>query len=144
MNLFMESILKRREMLREWRIWVDKIATIARSILRDTEVYVIGSIARGNYVGGSDVDIVIVSPNIPNGALSRAGVKALIEKMLDLPYYHPFEIHLLKPEEAIRYLSRVREDVIKIEMEYTCIQYSHLLQHRFPAPYNEEVFSNQR
>lgn len=116
MNLFMESILKRREMLREWRIWVSRIATIARNILRDTEVYVIGSIARGDYVGSSDVDVVIVSPNTPNGALSRAEVKALIEKMLDLPYYHPFEIHLLKPEEAIYYFSRVKEGVIKIEM----------------------------
>lgn len=117
MNLFMESILKRREMLGEWRIWVGKIATVARSILRDTEVYVIGSIARGDYVGSSDVDIVIVSPNTPNGALGRAEVKALIEKMLDLPHYHPFEIHLLKPEEAVHYLSRVREDAIKIEIE---------------------------
>ncbi len=103
---YTESSILRARMLREWREWVRRIARVARELIPDAEVYVIGSIIRGDYTGGSDVDVLIVSPNAPKTLLSRAKVKVLIEERLNLPHYHPFEIHVLRPEEAEAYLRR--------------------------------------
>ena len=101
-----DTDLKRVEMLREWKRWVKIIAAEAKKILPDTKVYVVGSIVRGDYTGGSDVDIIIVSDRVPENALRRAAIKARIEDAINLPYYHPFEIHLLRPEEAQHYLKK--------------------------------------
>lgn len=114
MSKFTETAMRRAEMVREWRFWVRKIAEAVKELLSDVEVYVVGSVVRGDYVACSDVDVLIVSPNVPERAIGRAGVKVLLEEKLNLPYYHPFEIHLLKPEEADVYLRRAGRDVLKI------------------------------
>lgn len=114
MSLFMESAIKRNELLRDWKIWVYKIASIAGELIPGVEVYVVGSIARGDNVGGSDVDILVVSEHVPEKPAGRSRLKALVEERLGLPYYHPFEIHLLKPDEAEYYIERSRGRVVKI------------------------------
>jgi len=112
--LLINSSLKRARMLREWKMWIQKIAKAVKKLLPNAEIYIIGSIARGDYVGGSDVDILIISPNLPEKASDRAKIKVLLEEELNLPYYHPFEIHLLKPNEAKPYFRRAKRDVVKI------------------------------
>ncbi len=114
MTVFMETALRRAKMLWEWRTWVQRIAKVARELLPDAQVYVIGSTVRGDNVGGSDVDILIVSREIPGKAIERAEIKAIIEEKLGLPPYHPFEIHLLTPREAEPYLRRAKQHVLKI------------------------------
>lgn len=99
----LEISIERVKMLREWRMWVHRIAEVVKEIIPDAEVYVVGSVVRGDSVGGSDVDILVVSPQIPRKPVDIAKLKTIIEDKLNLPYYHPFEIHMLKPEEA-RYL----------------------------------------
>jgi len=101
-------------MLREWKRWSKLIAIAAREIIsNDVEVYVIGSIAEGDYVAGSDVDILIISSKVPERPSERSKIKVLIEERLKMPYYHPFELHIVRPEEAELYLKRARR-VIKI------------------------------
>lgn len=79
MSLFIETSLRRAKILREWRTWVQCIAKTAKELIPSSiEVYVIGSIVRGDYVARSDVDIPIISPNIPNKVSDRAKVKVLI------------------------------------------------------------------
>ncbi len=114
MTVFMETALRRVKMLREWRTWVQRIAKVAKELLPDTQVYVIGSTIRGDYVGGSDVDILIISQEIPRKAVEIAEIKAFIEEKLNLPPYHPFEIHLLTPQEAEPYLRRAKQHVLRI------------------------------
>ena len=114
MTVFMEAALRRAKMLREWRTWVQRIAKISKELLPDAQVYVIGSTIRGDNVGGSDVDILIISQEIPGKAIEKAEIKAIIEEKLDLPPYHPFEIHLLTPQEAEPYLRRAEQHVLKI------------------------------
>ena len=114
MTVFMDTALRRVKMLLEWRTWVQRIAGVAKELLPDAQVYVIGSIIRGDYVGGSDVDILIISREIPGKAIERAEIKAVIEERLNLPLYHPFEIHLLTPREAEPYLRRARQHILRI------------------------------
>ncbi|MCX8204916.1 MAG: nucleotidyltransferase domain-containing protein [Candidatus Nezhaarchaeota archaeon] len=114
MGIFTEPMLKRVEMLRSWRSWVDRIAALVKELVPNVEVYVIGSAVRGDQVAVSDVDVLVVSQFIPERPLERARIKALVEERLGLPYYHPFEIHLLKPEEARHYLRRSLESALKV------------------------------
>jgi len=110
---FIETSVRRARMLGKWRRWVREIARVAKELLPGAEVYVVGSVARGDYVAGSDVDVLLVSPAVSRRAVERGRIKALIEERLGLPYYHPFEIHVLTPEEAEPYLRRARR-VIKV------------------------------
>ena len=111
---FLDSSMRRTEMVRNWRVWIEKIARIVKELLPDAEIYVVGSVARGDYVASSDVDVLVVAPSVPSDLRKRAEIKVLIEDKLQLPYYHPFEIHLLRPEEAEPYLRRARGSIIKM------------------------------
>lgn len=113
--MFIDTSLRRARMLREWRSWARRIAMAAEKLLPGpVEVYVIGSTVRGDYVAASDVDILIISPGIPDKPAERARIKVLMEEELRLPYYHPFQIHLARPEEAALYLGKAGKAAIKI------------------------------
>ena len=115
MSFFIETLTRRRRMLEEWGVWAERIAGVAREVLPGARVYVVGSIVRGDYVASSDVDILIVSENAPESARERARIKASIEEHLGLPYYHPFEIHILKPSEATNYLRRTGGHIVEVK-----------------------------
>ncbi len=114
MTAFMETALYRAKMLREWRKYVQQIARVIKEILPDAQIYVTGSTVREDQVGGSDVDILVVSENTPRKTLEKARIKAQVEEKLNLPPYHPFEIHLLTPQEAQPYLKRSKQYIQKI------------------------------
>lgn len=54
-------------------------------MLNDAEVYVFGSIVRGNYNPMSDVDVMIVSEKIPDNIIEQAKIKG-IEKERRINY----------------------------------------------------------
>lgn len=78
-------------------------------ILPDSNVYVFGSIVKGEATGRSDIDILIISKNIPKNNIEKAEIKMKIEKLSNLPLYHPFEFHLVNDEEAEWYFKRIKE-----------------------------------
>ncbi|MBO3801191.1 MAG: nucleotidyltransferase domain-containing protein [Candidatus Bathyarchaeia archaeon] len=96
----LQARLKLNELARDWRFWSQKTAEAARRLLGSCEVYVFGSVVKGQAVGGSDVDILIVSEKLPDDFRSRGSLKAKIEEEAGLPLYHPFEIHLATGNEA--------------------------------------------
>ena len=104
----------RATMVREWRAWAERVAEAARKTLPNAEIYVLGSAVRGDYTGGSDVDILVVSDAVPKGLLQRAETKSLMEEEAGLPSPNPIEIHLAKHSEAQNYLSRAGKDIIKL------------------------------
>ncbi len=101
-------------MLKNWRKWVEKIAQEAAELLPDAKVYVVGSVARGDYVASSDVDVLVVSDRVPEKPADRSRIKLIIEEKLNLPPHHPFEIHLLTKTEAKHYLKRSSNYIIQL------------------------------
>ena len=97
---YFNSLIKRSRILREWRKYVSEIEKAAAKLLGEVEVYVFGSAVRGELVGGSDIDILIVSDNVPEGNIERAVLKAEIERLAKLSRNHPFEIHLANRRET--------------------------------------------
>jgi|YelNatPaOPRAMG01_1025707.scaffolds.fasta_scaffold88477_2 predicted nucleotidyltransferase len=108
MEKYIDVMVERARMVREWEIYVERIAKAAKELMPDAEIYVFGSVVKGEATGGSDVDILIKSNNLPKSNLERAGIKVRIEEMAGLPTYHPFEIHLADDEE-MEWYSRIKE-----------------------------------
>jgi predicted nucleotidyltransferase len=103
---------KRAALVKEWKSRVPIIARELYEILPDAKVYVFGSAVRGDITAGSDVDILVVSDRLPEGALARARLKVRAEERAGLPEYHPFEIHLVRPSEARPFMRRARRYIV--------------------------------
>ncbi len=101
------------KLLREWRIWVEKIAIAVKKRLPDAEIYVIGSVAEDALTGGSDIDILIVSENIPRTNFERSDPKTEVVEEVGLPLAHPFEIHLASWRE-FEFYKKFAKKMIKI------------------------------
>ena len=83
---------ERERLLREWEQLARKTAETITSILRDVEVYLIGSHARGEYEKADDIDILVVSKKpLPREKLEE--IARHLEKELRLPPSHPLHIH---------------------------------------------------
>ncbi len=104
----LESRLEMARLARQWRFWSKRIAEAARRVLGDCEVYVFGSVVEGRAVGGSDVDVLIVSGRLPRSHRERWELKARIEEEAGLPLYHPYEIHLVDAREAEWYFRHTK------------------------------------
>jgi predicted nucleotidyltransferase len=110
----MDTARKRAALARDWRTRVPGIAQAFHDLLPDAEVYLIGSAVRGNMVGGSDVDLLVISDRVPKGALDRSKLKVEVEDMAGLPDYHPFQFHLVTRGEARPFLSKARNDILPV------------------------------
>lgn len=104
--------LKAREVLiGEWRSLVARAAEVIKREIADAEVYVTGSLARGEYERSGDIDLVVSTPE----PLSPQEVKQLEEKLvqeLNLPPSHPLHIHAVTRDRLENFKHK-----IKIEME---------------------------
>jgi len=104
----LKSRLEIIKLAKEWRYWSIRIARAARDLLGECEVYVFGSVVEGKMTGGSDVDILIISDNVPKCMRKIWELKAKIEEISQLPLYHPYEIHLVNKEEAEWYMRHIK------------------------------------
>lgn len=91
------SIYKVQE---EWKSIVKKLTSSAGKVLGDAEVVPFGSIVEGKAVAASDLDVLIVSKDLPKSAWDRAQIVSKIEEATGLPPLHPVQIHLTTWEEA--------------------------------------------
>ncbi len=69
----------------------------AESLLGRVEVYVFGSVVECKNTAASDIDVLIVSENVPKSQWERAKIKGEILKEIDV--FAPFEIHLATPKQ---------------------------------------------
>lgn len=104
--IIMDVMVLRAKMVREWNKWIWRVIDVIRELVPDAKVYLIGSVARGEAIGSSDVDLLVVSEHAPESPREQARLKTLIEERAGLPLYHPLEIHFTKPLSASLYLRR--------------------------------------
>ncbi len=95
------------DLINSWELWVKKIAQAAIKVLGECKVYVFGSMVEGRVGEKCDIDVLIVSSNVPERIDERAAIKESIEDLAELPLYHPFEIHLATPKEAKWYWKHI-------------------------------------
>ncbi len=109
----LEMMIRMREMLKNYRVYLKRINESIRTVLDDSEVYLFGSIIDGNLVGASDIDILIVA-DVPKKHLRRAEIIAKIEENAGLPLSHPFEFHLITENELNTWLKIYKLKIEKI------------------------------
>ena len=91
-------MIKTKEMIKNHRKYLKTINKNIKLVLKESQIYLFGSILEGNLVAASDIDILIIA-DIPKSHLKRAEIVANIEEKSGLPLSHPFEFHLLTQEE---------------------------------------------
>lgn len=102
-------LAERARMVREWRSWVPRVVKVIKDLWPDAEIYVIGSVARGEAIGSSDVDLLVVLENPPKTARDRAMARVLVEERAELPEYNPLNIHFISQEEKSVWLGRAKQ-----------------------------------
>ena len=95
----LEMMIKTNNMIKNHKKYLKKIENSIKTILKDPQIFLFGSIITGKLVAGSDIDILIIA-DIPKKHLKRAELIAEIEEDAGLPLSHPFELHLLTQEEV--------------------------------------------
>jgi len=79
--------------------------------LADVEVVVFGSVLEKEHTMASDIDVLIVSDDVPKGLDERAKILSKINKVLG--YFHPFELHLVSKKESEWY-KRLIKNYLKV------------------------------
>mgnify|MGYP001029503469 CR=1 FL=1 len=81
---------------------MNEVERAAKTFLKSCEVYSFGSAATGRLTAASDIDILVVAESLPQSIIERAKIKEEIERLANLPFYHPIQIHLATENEVER------------------------------------------
>jgi len=108
-----------RELLR-WRSYLPILVEAVKRVLgEDVEVYVFGSAVEGRLTIDSDIDVAVVVEELPGSASRRVEILDMIWRIMKdkgVPWWYPFEIHLMTREELklLREVKLVKaEDLIR-------------------------------
>lgn len=96
LNAVVEISKERRKYFQNYKRYAKLIKGAVN--LEDVEVIVFGSILKDEYTMASDIDVLIISDNIPKGLNERAKMLCKINDVLG--YLHPFELHLVTKKES--------------------------------------------
>ncbi len=104
----MRLVAERARMVREWRSWILRVAKAIREIWPEAEAYLVGSVARGEAIGSSDVDLLVVLDNPPETPREQAQARVLIEEKAGLPDYNPLDLHFTSRSMRDEWLRRAK------------------------------------
>ncbi|MDI6591329.1 MAG: nucleotidyltransferase domain-containing protein [Patescibacteria group bacterium] len=77
------------------------------------EVLVFGSIVKGKFSPQSDIDVLIISENLPENQTKRDEIRTKIKGAIDP--FSPFQIYLATPKEYQNWYQKfLKEDFEKI------------------------------
>ena len=107
----LDLMIKTKEMIKNHKEYLITINKNIKLVLKESQVYLFGSVIEGNLVAASDIDILIIA-DIPKNHLKRAELIANIEEKSGLPLSHPFEFHLLTQKEFDKW-----SEIYKIKFE---------------------------
>ncbi len=106
-----------RELLK-WRKYAAVLIEADRKVFEEkAEVYVFGSAVEDKLTVDSDIDILVVIDKVPEKGLERARILDKIWKILEkrgVPWWYPFELHLVTKEE-VEILRRGGAKIVKVE-----------------------------
>ena len=89
----------------------ERIKSVLKEYLSDFEVYVFGSVVRGDYSPGlSDIDLAVVSDDFKVREKRLEVYDVLFEKFFDTP----FEFHLLTRDGWDFCLRFIKKDYLKV------------------------------
>jgi len=117
MNEFVRILKKRAEKkekyFKNYLHYCKKIKEQAEKILGKVEVIVFGSVIKNEFTPLSDIDVLIISENLPESYDDRVKIKTEIKSKIDS--FSPFQIHLSTPDEYNNWYKKfIKDQFIKI------------------------------
>jgi len=106
---------KRYLMIKNYRRYLPAIEKACEEVFGECELYVFGSVLSGKFTAGSDVDLLIEVKEVPKSLRERAALEAKIEELAGLPYYHPFEFHIVDEKGFKRYVELLKVNPVRVE-----------------------------
>lgn len=98
-DFLVEEALRRREVFENLEKYLQKVKEAVKSVDKDAEIYLFGSVVEKTHTFSSDIDILVATDKDPAlilATLWKAGIKT------------PFEIHVQKHEKAQLYKQRAK------------------------------------
>jgi predicted nucleotidyltransferase len=95
-EILIKQAKEEEKYFRNYLVFGRKIKEIVKN-LGDARVYFFGSVVEGDYTPTSDIDVIIVSRNMPKSLSKRNKIKVKILKEIGI--FSPFEIHLVNEKE---------------------------------------------
>ncbi len=103
--------MERAEYFLNFKKYAKEIKKVLEEHLSEFEVYIFGSVVRGEYsIGLSDIDVAVVSDELKDRKKKLEVYDLLFEKFFD----SPFEFHLLTKDKWKFYLRFIKNDYMKI------------------------------
>jgi predicted nucleotidyltransferase len=97
-DILIERQKRKERYFKNWRFYLKKIKKEAGKILGEkTKVFIFGSFVKGNFGPESDIDVLIVSENLPEDFDERAKIRTKIKSKVGV--FSPFQLHLVTPGE---------------------------------------------
>lgn len=111
----LDASWERAKILRDWRRYITRLASAIKEVLGDdVRIYIFGSAAKERLTAVSDIDVLIISKNIPKSFMERVALKLRIIDLSSLPDNNPFELHLVNDKEAKLYFHHIKDDCVRV------------------------------
>lgn len=96
-DILLERKAEREKYFKNYLKYARMAKKIAKKELKDVKVFVFGSVVKKEHTPASDIDLLIVSKNMPKRMKDRAEIQAKILKKIGI--FSPFEIHMVNERE---------------------------------------------
>jgi len=108
-NTLIEISKERRKYFEDYKHYAKTIKDVVD--LEGVEVIVFGSVLEDKHTMASDIDVLIISDDLPERLDERAEILMKINEVLG--YLHPFELHLINKKE-FEWYKRFIKDYVKV------------------------------
>jgi amino acid transporter/predicted nucleotidyltransferase len=99
-----EKLRMREENIRHWEEWVPRFVRELKAHMREAEVYLVGSVARGELHRAHDVDLLVVTPRPPRSKEEARRIVEEARRAAGLTKLHPLDVHFATPGEKEKWL----------------------------------------
>jgi predicted nucleotidyltransferase len=111
-QILKETWEEKKKYFENYKFYSQKIKKEAEDILGAVELFVFGSIIKGKFRSNSDIDILIISKNLPQSQKERSKIRTKIKSSINP--FAPFQIHLATPEEYESWYKNFIKEKIRI------------------------------
>ncbi len=96
-DILLEERKEKEKYFKNYLKYARIVKKIAEKELKDVKVFVFGSVVKKEHTPASDIDLLIVSKNMPKSMSKRAKIQAKIFNKIGI--LAPFEIHMVNEKE---------------------------------------------
>lgn len=104
---------EKEKYFKNYRAYCQILKEKAEEFIGESKIIVFGSFVRGEFTPNSDIDVLIISDNLPESVEEKVKIKVLLKSSLG--HLNPFQLHLVTKKEFEDYYKPfIKEDYVEI------------------------------